>query len=176
MNRDIPAGVRKAPVIIAVSGLKNSGKTALIEAVIPPLSARGLKVAVLKHHGHGFEGEIPDKPGTDTWRFLANGAYGAVIYDADTFALVKRKAAGTDELISLFPEADLIFLEGSKREDFPRIAMLRGEQTLSSDPGTVFLCVTDPDVPEAALPSGAERLPFEERARAADIILRRFFG
>jgi len=166
---------RSTPVIIAVSGLKNSGKTALIEAVIPPLSARGLKVAVLKHHGHGFEDEIPDKPGSDTWRFLANGAYGTVIYDADTFALVKRKAVSTEELIALFPEADLILLEGSKRENYPRIAMLRGEQPLTSDPGTVFLCITDPEVQDAVLPPGAERLPFEEKERAADIILHRFF-
>ena len=55
----------KYPDVIAVSGEKNSGKTTLIEAVLPILAARGYRVAVIKHDGHSFE---PDVPGTATRR------------------------------------------------------------------------------------------------------------
>ena len=57
--------------VIAVSGVKNSGKTTLIEKLLPALNARGVKTAVLKHDGHSF---AADREGTDTCRFLAAGA------------------------------------------------------------------------------------------------------
>ena len=128
----------KQPVTLCVSGFKNSGKTALIEALLPLLAAEGVRTAVIKHHGHGFGDELPDKPGTDTYRFLANGAYGTVIYDDEMFALVKKQAAGLDGLIALFPDADLIIIEGAKEESYPRIAMLRAERPLTGETGTLI--------------------------------------
>ena len=118
------------PVVICVSGLKNSGKTALIEALIPLLAKAGISTAVIKHHGHGFGDDIPDRPGTDTYRFLASGAYGTAIYDDTMLALVKRQSAGLEELIALFPESDLILVEGAKEACLPRIAMLRIGQSM----------------------------------------------
>lgn len=59
------------PVVVAVSGVKNSGKTTLIVEMLPHLTAAGLQVAVIKHDGHCF---LPDPPGTDTGRFMAAGA------------------------------------------------------------------------------------------------------
>ena len=64
--------MRSSPAVVAVSGVKNSGKTTLIEGMLPHLAAAGLSVAVVKHDGHTF---LPDVPGTDTGRFLAAGAY-----------------------------------------------------------------------------------------------------
>ena len=40
--------------LIAVSGVKNSGKTTFLAALIPELKALGLRVAVIKHDGHSF--------------------------------------------------------------------------------------------------------------------------
>ena len=67
-----------APVIFAVSGEKNSGKTTLIEAVLPILAERGYRVAVIKHDGHSFE---PDVAGTDTRRFYDAGAIGTAVFN-----------------------------------------------------------------------------------------------
>ena len=55
--------MKKKPLILAVCGVKNSGKTILIQKLIPLLQNQGLKVAAVKHDGHDFE---PDVPGTDS--------------------------------------------------------------------------------------------------------------
>lgn len=53
----------KRPAVLAVSGVHNSGKTTLLEKLLPVLRSRGLKVGVIKHDGHDF---TPDVPGTDS--------------------------------------------------------------------------------------------------------------
>ena len=42
----------KRPAVLAVSGLHNSGKTTLLEKLLPALRSRGLKVGIIKHDGH----------------------------------------------------------------------------------------------------------------------------
>ena len=74
------------PVVVAVSGVKNAGKTTLIQALLPQLTEAGLTVAVIKHDGHQFD---PDPPGTDTGRFMAAGAAGTAIFDGEKFKIVK---------------------------------------------------------------------------------------
>ena len=76
-----------SPVVVAVSGVKNSGKTALIEAMLPHLTAAGLRAAVIKHDGHSF---LPDDPATDTGRHLAAGACGTALFDGEKCRVVKR--------------------------------------------------------------------------------------
>ena len=39
----------KRPAVLAVSGLHNSGKTTLLEKLLPALRSRGLKVGIIKH-------------------------------------------------------------------------------------------------------------------------------
>ena len=41
--------------IVAISGIKNSGKTTLICRLLEIFKEKGLRVAVLKHDGHDFE-------------------------------------------------------------------------------------------------------------------------
>lgn len=114
----------KTPVIFAVSGEKNSGKTTLIEAMLPILKEKGIKTAVIKHDGHSFE---PDVPGTDTYRFLKNGAAGTAVYDSGKFMLVKYCSVSEKDLFEAFPDADLILIEGLKNSDYPKIYLKAGE-------------------------------------------------
>ena len=51
--------------ILAVCGIKNSGKTTLLTKITAQLSSEGMKIAVIKHDGHSFQ---PDRPGTDSFR------------------------------------------------------------------------------------------------------------
>ncbi|MHA1616284.1 MAG: molybdopterin-guanine dinucleotide biosynthesis protein B [Candidatus Njordarchaeales archaeon] len=60
------------PVIIAILGHKNSGKTTLIEYLTRELVNKGLKVVTMKHIHHDFF-EV-DKEGKDTWRHKRAGA------------------------------------------------------------------------------------------------------
>lgn len=109
--------------ILCVCGIKNSGKTTYIERLVRALTAKGKQVAVIKHDGHDFEG---DRPGTDTYRHHRAGAYGTAVYSSARY-MVNKVQNGTDvmELVHLFPEADLILIEGMKGSAFPKIELIR---------------------------------------------------
>ena len=47
--------------IVSFVGRSNSGKTTLIERVIPELVRAGYRVATVKHAGHGFDLDTEDK-------------------------------------------------------------------------------------------------------------------
>ena len=155
------------PLVIAVSGVKNSGKTTLIEAMLPLVAEAGLRVAVIKHDGHCFD---PDPPGTDTGRFMAAGAAGTAIFDGEKFKVVKKQPVMEDVLIAQFPEADLILLEGFKYTPWPKLEVVRGEisQAPVSDPATLLALVTDL---ELSLP-GIPTLPLGDAAKAAGVLIR----
>lgn len=114
---------KNKPVLIAVSGVKNSGKTTLIEKLIPKLNSEGLKVATVKHDGHDFDADIE---GTDTFKHRKAGAYGTAIFSKNKFMIIKeQKNTYENELISYFNDCDVILLEGFKFSDYPKIEMVR---------------------------------------------------
>ena len=57
--------------IIALVGKPDSGKTTLLEKLLPELNRRGYRIGTVKHHVHKFE---MDKEGKDTWRHKQAGA------------------------------------------------------------------------------------------------------
>ena len=99
---------KNKPVIIAISGVKNSGKTTLIERIIPKLNKEGLKVATVKHDGHDFDADIE---GTDTFKHRKAGAYGTAIFSKNKFMVIKeQKNTQEEELISYFSDCDAVCL------------------------------------------------------------------
>ena len=154
------------PAVVAVSGVKNSGKTTLIVEMLPHLTAAGLQVAVIQHDGHCF---LPDPPGTDTGRFMAAGAWGTSIFDGEKYKIVKRETADENALIAQFPEADLILLEGFKHTAWPKLELVRPGNSERSvcDASTLLALVTDLPL---ELP-GVRRIPFGDAAAAAQVIL-----
>lgn len=158
----------KKQMVIAVSGVKNAGKTTLIEKLIPLLAARGISIATVKHDGHCFEA---DRPGTDSYRHLAAGALGTAVFDGEKFQLVKRCRVDENQLITLFPEADLILLEGLKSSAWPKIEVVR--KAVSSTPvcreEELLAIVTDVD----GLTAGVPVFSFRDTEKLADRILER---
>jgi molybdopterin-guanine dinucleotide biosynthesis protein B len=130
----------RKPAVVAVCGSKNSGKTDLIVNLIPLLSAAGLKVAVVKHHGHAMDLDVP---GTDTYRFFLSGAVGTVLSDDAHFSLTKRSDANRRDFAEFFPEADLILLEGFKDSSLPKIEMRRGANDAACALETLIAVVCD---------------------------------
>lgn len=110
--------MHKKQLLYAISGYKNSGKTRMITQLIPLLTGVGLKVAVIKHDGHEFEGDVP---GTDSYRAKQSGAYGTAVFSENKI-LVHKDCDHAEErmLIAAFPEADIILLEGFKNSDYPK--------------------------------------------------------
>ena len=138
--------------LVAVSGVKNSGKTTFLAALIPELKALGLHVAVIKHDGHSF---LPDREGTDTFRLLEAGAMGTAVFDGEKFQAVKYARVSENELSALFPEADLILLEGFKHSPWPKIEILRGSVSREPvcDPAALLALVTDTEVRLPGVPA-----------------------
>ena len=157
-----------AMTMIAVCGIKNSGKTTLIESLVSCLKARGKRVAVIKHDGHDFSCDLP---GTDSARFSEAGAYGVAVFSAERI-FVHKAGCGEDEhvLSALFPEADIILIEGLKDSEYPKIEVIRSgvSSVPASNPKGRFLIVTDH-------PAGSfdeECKGFEDIEDIADIVLR----
>ena len=105
----------KRPAVLAVSGLHNSGKTTLLEKLLPALRSRGLKVGVIKHDGHDF---TPDVPGTDSYRLREAGAEGVAVYSGQRYLLTEAFRLTEQDLLALFERHgyDLVLLEGFKIE------------------------------------------------------------
>lgn len=116
------------PVIFAISGYKNSGKTTLMTALIAELTRRGYRVATIKHDGHDFE---PDVPGTDSCRHRTAGAYGTAVFSKNRFMVTKTwDMVDETALFSAFPEADILLLEGFKDSGYPKYFCRWPEQPL----------------------------------------------
>lgn len=111
------------PLIFAISGYKNSGKTTLTVKLVSRLTSMGYRVATIKHDGHDFE---PDVPGTDSYRHRQAGACGTAVFSDQRFMIIKDQPKAskekTDEkiLIQMFPDVDIILLEGFKHSSWPK--------------------------------------------------------
>lgn len=111
------------PFLIAICGCKNSGKTTLIEKLIPKFCKKGYKVATIKHDGHDFQGDVE---GTDTYKHKKAGAYGTAIFSDNKFMIIKEDNTVDEKyFINIFPEADIIFLEGFKGSNYPKLEIVR---------------------------------------------------
>ncbi len=117
-----------APPILSFVGRSNSGKTTLIERVIPELTRAGYRVATVKHAGHGFE---LDTEGKDSWRHKQAGASTVVVVSKGSMAMFAdvSKEMNVEEVRDRFldDQTGLIIAEGWKSEGYPKIAVVREE-------------------------------------------------
>lgn len=129
--------------IIAISGVKNSGKTTLISKLIPLLSEKGLRIATIKHDGHDFD---PDIKGTDSYMHREAGAFGTAVFSKEKWMIIKEeKGIDVETLIEMFTEVDLIILEGFKHSDYPKVELIRKSNSTSpvSKIETVICYISD---------------------------------
>lgn len=113
------------PVVFCVSGIKNSGKTTLIEHLTDEFIKNGYRVGVIKHDGHAFE---IDHKGTDTYRFSQRGADCCMIYSAAQYAIMGKKEKTAEALISYMKaekDIDVIIIEGEKGSLYPKVEIVR---------------------------------------------------
>ncbi len=114
--------------IISIVGKSDSGKTTLIEKLVPELTRRGYRVATVKHDMHGFE---VDREGKDSWRHKQAGAHTVVISSPEKVALIRdaEKDLTLDEIRGRWvQDVDLILSEGYKRDVQPKIEVFRKEK------------------------------------------------
>ena len=111
---------------IGFIGYSNSGKTTLIEKLIPIFRSQGLSVSAVKNAHHGFD---VDRPGKDSFRYREAGAQQVLIATTSRWALLSetpQSPATLDELLSNLAACDLVIVEGFKSEgNIPRIEVRR---------------------------------------------------
>lgn len=154
--------------IITFVGKSGTGKTTLLEQLIPMLKARGLRLAVLKHDAHHFE---MDKPGKDTYRFTAAGADVVTISNAEKFAMIEQppEELSLRDIISRLPQVDLVLTEGYKKSRYPKIEIHRAalHRPLLADPDELLAILTDEPVD-----SPAPQLPLSDLNGCVQVILQ----
>jgi len=142
------------PPLVIIAGRSESGKTTLLERLIPELKKRGLRVGTIKHHKEG-DFDI-DHPGKDSWRHKKAGAEKTVISSPTRIGLIMDVDHDyrPDELIPFFNEMDIILVEGHKEENLPKVEIFRPEvhdtPLCLEDPGLIALMTDsniDTDVP-----------------------------
>jgi len=130
--------------IICIVGRSQTGKTTLIEKLIPVLKGRGYRIGTIKHSHHIFE---LDKTGKDSWRHREAGAETVIIASPGKIAMVKNDHEGTlDGLHNFFSDLDLLITEGYKGEEKPKIEVVRAarhQQALLADDVNLIAVVTD---------------------------------
>jgi len=158
------------PPIISIVGKSESGKTTLMEKLIPELKRRGYRIGVIKHAFHEF---AFDKPGKDSWRHKAAGAETVLVAAPGSIIMVKDGQGETlDELGAYFRDMDLVLTEGFKHENKPQIEVFRKErhqQPLSNANPRLVALVTD-----AGIEMDVPTFGLEEIVPLADLIEDKF--
>lgn len=164
--------------VISIVGKSNSGKTTLIERLIPCLKQKGYRVGAVKHNAHRFE---IDHEGKDSWRMTHAGADTVVVSSVDRLAMVKviqEEISLRDIANWLFKDVDLIIAEGYKSEDFPKIEVIRFQEPVMAAGDNLIALVDNFEgqnpvvIPDeyAAIPKYA----FEDVAAISELIVDRF--
>ncbi|MCA0172329.1 molybdopterin-guanine dinucleotide biosynthesis protein B [Bacillus sp. RAR_GA_16] len=122
----------KTPVIQVV-GYQNSGKTLFAEKFIKEATAQGIKVGVIKHHGHGTP-EVYDQK-KDSGRHRKAGAVVTGVSGGGMISVqaTKENEWELEQLVRLYDsfDLDLILVEGFKEERFPKIVLLRDKDDMN---------------------------------------------
>jgi molybdopterin-guanine dinucleotide biosynthesis protein B len=157
--------------ILCFVGRSNSGKTTLIERVIPELVRAGYKVATVKHAGHGFD---LDTEGKDSWRHKQAGASSVIIISKSSLAMFADVSdqMKVDDVRDHYLDNsyDLVIAEGWRSEGYPKIVVVRdqiGEVPVSQE-GLLALISNKP------IETSVPLLDPDDISGVASLIMRHF--
>jgi molybdopterin-guanine dinucleotide biosynthesis adapter protein len=139
--------------IISIVGYADSGKTTLIERLVPELKKKGCRVGTIKHSAHGSNF---DTKGKDSWRHYAAGADTVVVKSGEGIAVFKRRAQAAEDfddpltgLEKYFEDIDLVIAEGFKNAKIPKVEVFRPgvhASPLRVDDDMLIAVVTEADI------------------------------
>jgi len=151
MNTD-----RSKNPILGFAAPSGTGKTTLLEKLIPKLTAHHLRIGVIKSTHHHFD---IDKPGKDSYRLRQAGAFQTIIASHQRSALItenqkNQTPPSLHDLVSSLncSQIDLILVEGFKEANIPRIELHR--TTVNND---TYLYPNDTNI--IAIATDGRKLP-----------------
>ncbi len=159
--------------ILGFCGASGSGKTHLLVGVVGALSERGLRVGVIKHHGHGPALPRPaEDAGKDTTLLAEAGAARVALAHAGGLRLEAADLTGQEPraLASrLMSGLDLVLVEGFKSAAIDKIEVVAPGQRPLLPPGGRLLALArrGGGEPEAGLPV----LDADQPQAVADFVL-----
>ena len=114
--------------ILLVVGKKKTGKTTLVEKLIPALKDKGYRVGSIKYttEDHEF-----DTPGKDSHRHTRAGAESTLILSPTKIALFSQslRSRNLDHILDfVFSDCDLVIGEGFKDSPFPKIEVFDSQK------------------------------------------------
>jgi molybdopterin-guanine dinucleotide biosynthesis adapter protein len=155
--------------VIGVTGWKNAGKTTLVERLVAELVRRGLRVNTIKHAHHSVD---VDQPGRDSYRHRQAGATEVAVVGAHRYAIMREQEEATlAEVLARLAPADVVVIEGYKREPHPKIEVRAGGEPMAPKDDTIIAVACD------ELPAANEGLPWFRRddvAAIADLVITNF--
>ncbi|MCO5058781.1 MAG: molybdopterin-guanine dinucleotide biosynthesis protein B [Rhizobiaceae bacterium] len=153
MARRALAGRQRFGQVVGIAGWKNAGKTTLTERLVAELAARGHTVSTVKHAHHDFD---IDHAGTDSQRHRAAGAQEVAVVSSACWAFI-RDLRGAPEppfaaVIGSLAPADIVLVEGYKRENHRKIELRRGGEACPAAPEFANVVAIATDRPDIAAP------------------------
>ena len=160
--------------VFGFAGWSGSGKTALIERLIPLLTGRGFEVSLIKRAHHDF---VIDVPGKDSDRHRRAGCKEVLISSPVRWAQIHELRGAPEptlkQLIERVSPCDLLLVEGFKREAFPKMEVFRRDNAKEAlhphDPHIVAIaadCRFDTTLPQFDLDDAAGIAEFVYRFNA----------
>ncbi len=113
-------------IIHLVASRSKTGKTTILENLVPELKQRGLKIAVLKGNLKHYD---LDLPGKDSWRFAEAGADVAGFTTPGKYLLIGTSLgkSGNEAAAEFLQGLDLVIIEGNKKTKNPKIEVVRSD-------------------------------------------------
>lgn len=113
--------------LLAISAWSGTGKTTLLEQVIPLLKTQGIQSGLIKHTHHQMD---IDTPGKDSYLLRKAGADQVIVASNQRWALMVESPNKPLSLMQLASQMDsstldLVLVEGFKDEPVPKIALWR---------------------------------------------------
>ncbi len=135
--------------LLGFAAFSGTGKTTLLEQLIPELNQANIHIAMVKHTHH--EKFDIDKPGKDSYRLRKAGADQMLVASANRWALMVEHSPAyraqhpEPQLFELLPhldlqQIDLVLVEGFKHEPISKIELHRPSL------GKPLLYPQDPDI------------------------------
>ena len=133
-----------SPRLFGITGWKNAGKTTLTERLVAEFVRRGWRVSTIKHAHHDVD---IDRPGTDSYRHRAAGAGEVALVGGQRYAIMcEIPEPSISEVLARLAPADLVLIEGYKREPHLKIEVRASPEAEPLAPGDTAIVAIAADV------------------------------